>query len=222
MNRIFCIILIVAFFSCQQKEKNIVHKNEVQNSGNKENPHLKKILINTIYDEDDYAYTDLQINYGSGKFIFDEEFNEFIIDSTLDSEIRYQTLKDYSQSQYADDESVIRISNYVFSIQKNSGFLYMALFRRVEENSWKCVDKIPLEKYSELGEYDYILGDNKLFSYSCETAKGHFCYAIVIDKINSERKYSQILKAVKFDLVKGKIIEIDLKTEKIECFPEND
>lgn len=222
MNRIFCVILIVAFFSCQQKEKNIVHKNEVQNTENKENPHLKKILINAIYDEDDYGYTDLQINYGSGKYVFDEEFNEFIIDSTLGSEIRYQTLKDYKLSQYADDESIIRISNYVFSITKQDGFLFIGLFRRVGEENWKCIDIMKLEKYTELGEYDYILGDGKIFSYSCETTKGHFCYAIVIDKINSERKYSQILKAVKFDLVKGKIVEIDLKTEKIECFPESD
>ncbi|MEW5675952.1 hypothetical protein ABGT15_06525 [Flavobacterium enshiense] len=155
---------------------------------------MKKILINTIYDEDDYAYTDVQINYGSGKYIFDEEFNEFIIDSTLDSEIQYQTLKDYKLSQYADGESIIRISNYVFSIQKNKGFLYIALFRRIQENSWKCVDMMRLEKYSELGEYDYILGNNKLLSYSCQTDKGHFCYAIVIDEINSENKYDKILK----------------------------
>jgi hypothetical protein len=90
----------------------------------------------------------------------------------------------------------------------------------MEKNNWKCIDIKELEKYSDTGEYNYILGNDKLFSYSCETDKGHSCYAIVIDKVNSQGKYNKILKAIKFDLYNKKIVEIDLKKEKVECFPE--
>jgi hypothetical protein len=131
-------------------------------------------------------------------------------------------LKDYTLNQYSDDEGIIRISNYVFSLQKNNGILYIALFRRVEENNWKCKDIKKIEKDSETGGYNYILGDDKIFSYACETNKGHSCYAVVIDKLNTKGKYDKILKAIKFDLANEKIIEIDLKKEKVECLPEGD
>jgi hypothetical protein len=223
--RIIVLIYALAFLSCNQKQVPL-NDNLKANSSNLricdsvKKKQIKKISINTVYNESDYDFTNIQINYGTGNYTIDNDFNEFIIDSTLDKEVRYQTLKDYVLSQYADDRSIIRISNYVFSLQKNKGVLYIGLFRRIKNNNWKCVDVMGLEKYSKLGEYNYILGNNKEFSYACETSKGHFCYAIVIDKVNPAGKYDKILKAIKFDLVNEKIIDIDLSKERIECIPE--
>lgn len=159
----------------------------------------------------------MRVNYATGKFIVEDDF---VIDSALSKEERYFTLRDYKLNEYIDDKNLIRISNYTFSLQKSNGFLNIGLFRRTENNNWKCKDIKPLESYSKLGDYNYILGDNKEFSYTCETSKGDFCFAVVIDKVNSKGKYDKILKAVKFDLVNEKIIEIDLNKEKIECLPE--
>lgn len=216
-------ILIFAFFSCNNKQEHTkvskrvsVDKNDIQKS------EAKKFVINNVYDENDSDFSDVQVNYNIGKFVFDKNYNEFIIDSTFDQDIAYQKLKDYLLDQYADDKNIIRLSNYVFSLQKNEGFLYIGLFRRIDKNKWECKDLIKLEKYSELGEYNYILGDGKIFSYACNTSSGDSCFAVVIDKVNSAGKYDKILKAVKFDLVNEKIIEIDLNKEKIECLPENE
>ncbi|TDX11216.1 hypothetical protein [Flavobacterium sp. S87F.05.LMB.W.Kidney.N] len=216
-------ILIFAFFSCNQKQKyekvsnrSSVDKNDIHKS------EAKKFVINNVYDENDSDFSDVQVNYNIGKFVFDKNYNEFIIDSTCDQDIAYQKLKDYLLDQYADDKNIIRLSNYVFSLQKDEGFLYIGLFRRIDRNKWKCKDLIKLEKYSELGEYNYILGDGKIFSYTCNTSSGDSCFAVVIDKVNSGGKYDKILKAVKFDIVNEKIIEIDLNKEKIECLPENE
>lgn len=220
MRNILCVLIFV-FFSCNQKQEHTKvnynlssDKDVIQKSG------AKKIVINGLYDENDYDFSDVQVNYNIGKFVFDKNYNEFIIDSTFDQDIAYQKLKDYSLDQYRDDENIIRLSNYVFSLQKNEGFLYIGLFRRVDKNKWKCKDLMKLERYSELGEYNYILGDGKIFSYACNTSAGDSCFAVVIDKVNSVGKYDKILKAVKFDLVNEKIIQIDLSKEKIECFPE--
>jgi len=216
-------ILIFAFFSCNQKQEHekvsnrvSVEKNDIRKS------ETKKFVISNVYDENDSDFSDVQVNYNIGKFVFDKNYNEFIIDSTFDQEIAYQKLKDYLLDQYADDKNVIRLSNYVFSLQKDEGFLYIGLFRRVDKNKWKCKDLMKLERYSELGEYNYILGDGKIFSYACNTSAGDSCFAVVIDKVNSVGKYDKILKAVKFDLVNEKIIQIDLSKEKIECLPENE
>lgn len=215
------LVLILAFVlvSCNQKQPKVskirssnqkrIHKNE-----------SKKFVINNVYGEKDYDFSDVQVNYNIEKFIFNKNHNEFIIDSTLDGDIAYQRLKDYLPDQYEDDKDIIRLSNYVFSLQKNSGYLCIALFRRVEKDKWKCKDLKRLEKYSELGDYNYILGEGKIFSYACNTKEGNSCFAVVFDKENSVGKYDKILKAVKFDLVNEKIIEIDLNKEKIECLPE--
>lgn len=220
MRNILCVLIFV-FFSCNQKQEHTKvnynlssDKDVIQKSG------AKKIVINGLYDENDYDFSDVQVNYNIGKFVFDKNYNEFIIDSTFDQDIAYQKLKDYSLDQYRDDENIIRLSNYVFSLQKNEGFLYIGLFRRVDKKKWKCKDLMKLERYSELGEYNYILGDGKIFSYACNTSAGDSCFAVVIDKVNSVGKYDKILKAVKFDLVNEKIIQIDLNKEKIECLPE--
>jgi archaellum component FlaF (FlaF/FlaG flagellin family) len=221
--RYLIVIFAFVFFSCNQKQeyekvsnrvsvdKNDIHKSEA-----------KKFLISNVYDENDSDFSDVQVNYNIGKFVFDKNYNEFIIDSTFDQDIAYQKLKDYLLDQYADDKNIIRLSNYVFSLQKDEGFLYIGLFRIIDRNKWKCKDLIKLEKYSELGEYNYILGNGKIFSYACNTSAGDSCFAVVIDKVNSAGKYDKILKAVKFDLVNEKIIEIDLNKEKIECLPENE
>jgi len=214
-------ILIFAFFSCNQKQEQVKVSNRV--SVDKNDIHTseaKKFVVNNVYDENDSDFSDVQVNYNIGKFVFDKNYNEFIIDSTFDQDVAYQKIKDYLSDQYADDKNIIRLSNYVFSLQKNEGFLYIGLFRRIDKNKWKCKDLIKLERYSELGEYNYILGDGKIFSYACNTTAGDSCFAVVIDKVNSAGKYDQILKAVKFDLVNEKIIELDLNKEKVECLPE--
>lgn len=221
------LIFTFVFISCNQKHD--ISKTEVsygktstqdsiQNLEKKNE--IKKFSINTIYNENDSDFSDVQVNYNIGKFVFDKDYNEFIVDSTLDVEVKYQTLKDYSLDEHTDDKNIIRLSNYVFSLQKDNGVLFIGLFERVEKHNWKCIDIKELEKYAELGECNYILGDGKVFSYVCKTEKGNSCFAVVIDKENSAGKYDKILKAIKFDLVNGKIIEIDLKKEKVECFPE--
>ncbi|MCC9016441.1 hypothetical protein [Flavobacterium lipolyticum] len=223
------LILALGFFSCNQKQlpskKDVNSKRYSDQEKNDHNFEKKKELkifsIDRVYDENDFDFSDVRINYGTDKFIIDSNFNKFIIDSTLDEDVVYKTLKDYILDEYTDDRRIIRISNYTFSLQKNNGFLNIGLFRRTESNKWKCKDLKVLETYSELGDYNYILGDNKVFSYTCETSKGHNCFAVVIDKVNSKGKYDRILKAVKFDLVNEKIIEIDLKKEKLECLPES-
>ncbi|AYN05781.1 MULTISPECIES: hypothetical protein [unclassified Flavobacterium] len=224
--RILILFFVFAFLSCNKKQEpfnsdlsnNKSLNQDIHDSEKKKG--IKNFLINEVYNEDDFDFSDVRINYSSGKFVIDNDFNEFIIDSTLDREERYQTLKDYAFSEYADDRSIIRISNYAFSLQKNNSVLYVGLFRKTKEDNWKCKDIKKLEKYSVLGDYNYILGDNKVFSYTCETMEGHSCFAIVIDKVNSVGKYDKILKAIKFDLINEKIIEVDLKKEKVECLPE--
>lgn len=219
--RYLIVIFAFALFSCNQKQEHTKVSNSVSSDKNViQKREAKKFVINDVYDENDSDFSDVQVNYNTDKFVFDKNYNEFIIDSTFDKDEIFQRLKDYSLDQYADDENIIRLSNYVFSLQKNEGFLYIGLFRRVDKNKWKCKNLMKLERYSELGEYNYILGDGKIFSYACNTSAGDSCFAVVIDKVNSVGKYDKILKAVKFDLVNEKIIQIDLSKEKIECLPE--
>lgn len=223
--RILILFFVFTFFSCNKKQESVNNdliNKEISNvaiNDSEKEKQIKKISINGVYNLNDLDFSDVSVNYSSGKFVIDDDFKEFIIDSTLDGEDKYQTLKDYAINQYSDDRSIIRISNYIFSLQKNNGVLYVGLFRMIKKQ-WKCVDIKELEKYSELGDYNYILGDNKIFSYACETREGHFCFAVVIDKVNPVGKYDKILKAIKFDLINEKIIELDLKKEKVECLPE--
>lgn len=223
--RILILFFVFTFFSCNKKQESVNNDSlnkELPNAAiydSEKEKEVKKFSLNEAYNEGDFDFSDVRVNYSLGKFVIDNDFNEFIIDSTLDREERYQTLKDYALNEYADDRSIIRISNYAFSLQKNNSVLSVGLFRKLK-NHWKCIDIKELEKYSELGEYNYILGDNKIFSYTCETREGHFCFAIVIDKANPVGKYDKILKAIKFDLINEKIIELDLKKEKVECLPE--
>jgi hypothetical protein len=221
--RILLLVFVFVFFSCSQKQQPSKIKVSNSKSSDKQSLHeneVKKFVINNVYDENSSDFSDVQVNYNIGKFVFDNNYSEFIIDSTLDKDIAYQRLKDYVLDQYEDDQNIIRLSNYVFSLQKNNGFLYIGLFRRVERNKWKCKDLKKLEAYSEIGDYNYILGGEKFFSYACNTNKGNSCFAVVIDKVNSAGKYDKILKAIKFDLVNEKIIDIDLSKERIECIPE--
>jgi len=219
MRNILLIFLLI-FFSCKKKQE--LSKINVSNTKSSEQKRIhenkaKKFIINKVYNENDSDFSDVRVNYAMGTFIID---NDFVIDTTLSKDERYFRLRDYKLNEYIDDRNLIRISNYTFSLQKNNGFLNIGLFRRTQNNKWKCKDLKKLESYAELGDYNYILGDNKVFSYTCETSKGDFCFAVVTDKVNSLGKYDQILKAVKFDLVNEKIIEVDLQKEKIECLPE--
>ena len=42
----------------------------------------------------------------------------------------------------------------------------------------------------------------------------------MINEIDKSEKYKKVLRAFKFDLEKEIIVEVDLKKEKVECFPE--
>jgi|GEM_PF-4297627 len=99
------LIVIFAFvlFSCNQKQEHTrisnrvsLDKNDIQKS------EAKKFVISNVYDKNDSDFSDVQVNYNIGKFVFDKNYDEFIIDSTFDQDIAYQKLKDMSLTKPED------------------------------------------------------------------------------------------------------------------------
>jgi predicted RNA-binding protein len=227
--RIVIIIFAFSLFSCNQKlekVKNIPKEkgtisNQILDNQKTIYTKIKKYAVGQLYNGNQ-DFGGLRVNYGSGKYVYlekDVEGEGFLIDSTVTvtknielDEILFRP-ENYPEYQ-------INMMDFDVHIIKSDGILSMVLSKREKNKIWKCLDVIEVEKTSDSSEYPTVLGNNKVFSYICETDKGHVCYAVVMDKINASGKYEKVLKAYKFDLANGKIIEIDLKKEKVECEPE--
>jgi hypothetical protein len=225
------IIIIFAFslFSCNQKqekleniskEKDIV-SNQILDNQKTTYSKNKRSLIGQIYNDNSFNFIGLPLNYGYGKYIFlKKEMGESYLIDTIVTKTENIELEDilYRPEDYP--EHSIKISDFTYAVIKSDGILSMGLFKQEKIDNWKCIDVIEVDKISDTSEHPFILGKNREFSYICETNKGHYCCAVVMDKINASGKYEKVLKAYKFDLANGKIIEIDLKKEKVECEPE--
>ncbi len=222
MKKVTFLIFALIIISCNLKKDDIKKDKKIEDitadvsSQDEFNKELFK--VNHTYHENSYNFIELLVNYNIGKFIYNEEFEKCLVDTLL---VKTKKLELFEVLQNPKDyrNEVILIDDFTLTTLKYKEKFYVGLFKILDIDKYKCVDILELEKYKKKETY-FDLGDNKEFSYNCETSKGHSCYAIVIDKVNSTGKYDKILKAVKFDLVNEKIIEIDLNKEKIECRPE--
>ncbi|HEY1196221.1 hypothetical protein [Flavobacterium sp.] len=180
----------------------------------------KRFEIGQIYKGSVISSGGARVNYGFGKYIFDKTQEDYLIDSTIVT-TKGITVEEVLFRPEDYDQDVIKISDFLDGLIKANGILSMGLLKKEKNYNWKCVDVIDVEKATDTSEYPTLIGNNLVFSTICETDKGHFCCAVVIDKINAAGQYEKVLKAYKLDLVNEKIIQIDLKKEKVKCLPES-
>lgn len=222
MKKAIFLIFALIVISCNLKKDDIKRDKKVEGITADVSPqdefNTELFKVDNTYHENSYNFIELLINYNLGKFVYNEEFEKYLVDTLL---VKTKNLELFEVLQNPKDyrNEVISIDDFTLATLKYKGKFYVGFFKIVDIDKYKCVDVLELDKYKKKETY-FDLGDNKEFSYTCKTSKGHSCYAIVINKINSAGKYDKILKAIKFDLVNEKIIEIDLKKEKVECLPE--
>ncbi|WP_337966764.1 hypothetical protein [uncultured Flavobacterium sp.] len=222
--RVFILIFILSLFSCNQKQETISKEkktisNKIINDKERSYSKNKEYVIGQIYNGSIINFGGLRVNYGFGKYIFNETNEDYLIDSTVvqSKNIKLEEIL-FRPEDYAGD--LIKIRDFTYGLIKSKGILSMGLLKKEKNYNWKCVDAKEVEKVNDTSEYPSELGNGKVFSFICETSEGHFCCGVVINKINSSGKYTKVLKAYKFDLGNEKIVEIDLKKEKVECEPE--
>jgi hypothetical protein len=224
MKKVILILFLLMIASCNfKKDDKKIYKQEEgiitgKNLDVKDEFNREIFKVNDVYSEQDYNYIQMLANYNIGKFVYNEEFQKCLVDTAL---VKTKQLELFDVLQNPNDyfDEVILIDNFTLATLKYNGNFYVGLFKIIDADKYRCLDVLGLERYKNKESF-FDLGDNKVFSYTCETSKGDFCFAVVTDKVNSLGKYDQILKAVKFDLVNEKIIEVDLQKEKIECLPE--
>lgn len=222
--RVLILVFILSLFSCNQKQEKISKEkktvsDKIINNNERNYSKSKEYVIGQIYNDSIINFGGLRINYGFGKYIFSKTNEDYLVDSTIvqSKNVELEEIL-FRPEDYAGD--LIKISDFTYGLIKSKGILSMGLLKKEKNYNWKCVDAKEVEKISNTSEYPSELGNGKVFSFICETNKGHFCCAVVIDKINSSGKYIKVLKAYKFDLGNEKIVEIDLKKERVECEPE--
>lgn len=223
----FLAFSIIACKNNNSEKQEIVSKDkktvsDLTINDNKENySKNKRYEVGQLYNDSIINFGGLRVNYNVGKYVFNKTNEDYLIDSTV-VQSKKNELEEilFRPEDYPGD--VIKISDFTFGLIKTEGILSMGLLKKAKNYNWKCVDVKEVEKISDTSEYPSELGNNKVFSYICETNKGHFCCAVVMNKINSSGKYEKVLKAYKFDLANEKIVEIDLKKEKVECEPERE
>jgi hypothetical protein len=123
-------------------------------------------------------------------------------------------------NEKASDQNVIKIRDFGVLNINQKGNLLTIFFKKEQGEKWKVIDVLHIGKAINTDEHQYKMEGNQYLSFDCYNNKHNQYFGIVINKINSSGKYEKVLKAYKFDLLNKKIVEIDLKKEKVECFPE--
>jgi hypothetical protein len=223
--RIFIVIFIFSLFSCNQKQGKVSkEKKTVSNltlNDKRENYSKKKkdFKIGQIYNYADLNLTGIFINYNNGKYKFEEEYPDFLIDSTITEEEKHQSIL-VLNNEKASDQNVIKIRDFGVLNINQKGNLLTIFFKKEQGEKWKVIDVLHIGKAINTDEHQYKMEGNQYLSFDCYNNKHNQYFGIVINKINPSGKYEKVLKAYKFDLLNKKIVEIDLKKEKVECFPE--
>jgi hypothetical protein len=223
--RIFIVIFIFSLFSCNQKQGKVSkEKKTVSNltlNDKRENYSKKKkdFKIGQIYNYADLNLTGIFINYNNGKYKFEEEYPDFLIDSTITEVEKHQCIL-VLNNEKASDQNVIKIRDFGVLNINQKGNLLTIFFKKEQGEKWKVIDVLHIGKAINTDEHQYKMEGNQYLSFDCYNNKHNQYFGIVINKINPSGKYEKVLKAYKFDLLNKKIVEIDLKKEKVECFPE--
>jgi hypothetical protein len=223
--RIFIVIFIFSLFSCNQKqgkvskEKKIVSNLTLNDKRENYSKKKKDFKIDEVYKDSDLNLTGIFINYSNGKYKFEEEYPDFLIDSTITEEEKYQSILVLNNEKVS-DQNVIKIRDFGVLNINQKGNLLTIFFKKEQGEKWKVIDVLHIGKAINTDEHQYKMEGNQYLSFDCYNNKHNQYFGVVINKINSSGKYEKVLKAYKFDLLNEKIVEIDLKKEKVECFPE--
>lgn len=225
------LIVIVLLLSCGRK-----NNKELKESSNKydtveksysvdslqlKHKIVKEFKFGQLYNDSEFSLGSIYVNYDSGKYKFEKEYPDFLIDSTVTEDEKYQILLQLeNENLSAKDKNIISVRNFRVSHINNRGNLLTILFKKEKGEKWKVIDIIKIGKAIDMKEYQYEMEGNQYLSFSCYNNKQNQYFGLVINKINKSGKYEKVLRAFKFDLEKEKIVEINLKREKIECFPE--
>lgn len=182
---------------------------------------VKDFKFGQLYNDSELSLGSIYVNYNSGKYKFEEEYPDFLVDSTLTEDERYNSLLNLENESFsAMDKNVICVRNFAVSDVNNQGNLLTIFFKKEKRDKWKVIDIIKIGKAIDMKEYQYKMEGNQYLCFSCYNNKHNQYFGVVINKIDKSGKYEKVLRAFKFDLEKEKIVEINLKREKIECFPE--
>lgn len=218
-------IFIFSLFSCNQKqgkvskEKKIVSNLTLNDKRENYSKKKKDFKIDEVYKDSDLNLTGIFINYSNGKYKFEEEYPDFLIDSTITEEEKYQSILVLNNEKVS-DQNVIKIRDFGVLNINQKGNLLTIFFKKEQGEKWKVIDVLHIGKAINTDEHQYKMEGNQYLSFDCYNNKHNQYFGVVINKINSSGKYEKVLKAYKFDLLNEKIVEIDLKKEKVECFPE--
>ncbi|WP_337966767.1 hypothetical protein [uncultured Flavobacterium sp.] len=223
------LLVVILLFSCGKKSQTEINKlsnehdtikeNSSEDSlqvSNKKKPDFK---IDEVYKDSDLDLTGIYVNYNNGKYKFEEEYPDFLIDSTINEDEKHQSILILNDEK-ASDQNVIKIRDFGVLNINQKGNLLTVFFKKEKGEKWKVIDILDIGKAINMDEHQYKMEGNQYLSFDCYNNKRNQYFGVVINKINSSGKYDKVLKAYKFDLLNGKIIEIDLKKEKVECFPE--
>src|SRR6218665_863007 len=215
------LILIFVFFSCNQKNENVLTKQNTRVDktlhDQKEYSKNKRFEIGQLYNESDVSLGSIYVNYNSGKYKFEKEYPDFLVDSTLTEDERNNSLLNLENASLsAKDKNIISLRNFAVSNINNQGKLSEIFLKKERDERWKVIDIVDIGKAINGDINQYEMEGNQYLSFSCYNNKGYQYFGIVVNKVNSLRKYEKVLKAYKFDLVNEKIIEVDLKKEKVE------
>ncbi|MEN2400565.1 hypothetical protein GKZ90_0012305 [Flavobacterium sp. MC2016-06] len=189
----------------------------------KEDRHAKNkdFKIGQLYNDSDLNIGSIYVNYNSGKYKFDENYHDFLVDSTVTEDESYQSIGNLENENIsAKDKNVIRIRDFGVADSNDRGNFSLIFCKKIKDEKWKVIDIVNIGKAIDMSEHQYKMEGNKYLSFSCYNNKGYQYYGLVINKIDSSGKYEKVLKAYKYDFVNEKIVEVDLKKEKVECFPE--
>lgn len=209
------LIIIILFISCGKEKKNqlTTKKDSLELS------QIRNFKIGNLYPDSDLEPSAIFINYNNGKYKFEEDHPDFLIDSTLSEDKKYQVLSALN-NQNLIVEKAIRVTDFGVLNVNEKGNLLDVLLKKEKKDHWKVVDILNIGKAVNEDEHQYEMEGNRYLSFSCENNQHHQYFGIVINKIDKSGKYEKVLRAFKFDLEKEKIVEVDLKKEKVECYPE--
>ncbi|TDW46588.1 hypothetical protein EV144_106260 [Flavobacterium sp. 270] len=227
-NFISLVFISIILISCAEKKEkefnelsndsDTIKKNLVDSlkSSDKKNEDFK---IGKIYNDSDLNLASININYNNGKYKFEREYPDFLIDSTITEEEKKQSILVLGNENVT-DKNVIRIEDFGVLNINDQGNLLTVFFEKEKGDKWKAIDKLNIGKAINTDLHQYEMEGNKYLSFSCYNNKHNEYFGVVINKVDPSGKYEKVVRAFKFDLVNGKIIEIDLKKEKVECFSE--
>lgn len=223
------LLAVVLLFSCGKKDQKEINKLSNEHDTIKENSSVDSLQasnkkktdfkIDEVYKDSDLDLAGIYINYNNGKYKFEEENPDFLIDSTITEDEKHQSILVLNDEK-ASDQNVIKIRDFGVLNINQKGNLLTVFFKKEQGKKWKVIDILDIGKAINTDEHQYKMEGNQYLSFDCYNNKHNQYFGVVINKINSSGKYDKVIKAYKFDLLNGKIVEIDLKKEKIECFPE--